>query len=662
LSLESPPHRLDVEKLVKWSQFEPAYHRLDVEKNTRLVRFIPLPHDLFAPAMLDKSIQQTAGPLHGAPKPATAPPKVEPVAVVLKEPPSGYRIGKQLLLVARVVGQNQQPLSDQAVEWTIDHNGVGEIVAFASDARIGKPGEKFLPTFARTYTAVTPQTLDPSLGGAKIEIGETWCVVEAHSAGAMLVSARIPSLATSAKGAATARLHWDHAEIQFPPRIEVQAGTEAFPIARVTTAAGGAGEPLPNYKVRCTLTEPNGAAFPGAGRAYEGETASDGSAVLPLRQEVPKVGETRANVELLGPNPLYGQPAVVLAKGTMVVSWAAPEVHLIPSGPAVAAVGEWVKLTVKGTVGNVGLAKGLRLSATAPADLVVASGNRLPSIDLGDWPPADGRPLEMQVRSDQSGSKTVRFEVRSGGHTWSSADQTIRFAAAEPALAIKAGDRWEVGVPSVLAITVKNPSEFAASGLRLRQAVPPGFRVHSAGQANIEPAALVWEIPRIDPGAEQSFECSLIPNESGKATLRAHLSGGGSPSVQAATEVATAGVVALKISLQDSADPVEVGGRVEYEVVLENQGTAPAENIVLSASMPPQMQLESASGSLLSVVKDGKLSLGPVGSLAPGGRLRCKVKVKAASVGEARFVVRLEHPSVGPNGVEEQESTVIYKP
>jgi hypothetical protein len=534
--------RLDWATMVRTVALEPRTTQLDHEGMTKLVAFVPKPKQ---PTTVEHAAAQV---------PLKEVPAVAPASLQLREVPSLLQVGKAVVLVAKVVGANGQPLADQAVEWNLDRQGVGEITTASTEARVAKPSERPWPTFARTYTAKSAYRLDAAMGGAEIGVGETWIAVESASAGGMHATVQVPGIASPTAGRAGAHFHWDRAKAVFPDAATAQAGGEAAVMTKVI--GNDADAPLPEYRVRYTLTESNGAETPSGDGVVEVESRGDGRAQAVFRQTSPKPGMTRGKIELLGRRPLSGRPAVVLASGEFAIRW------------------------------------------TAPA-ITVAS--KFPS-------------------------------------------------------------NWRLGETVVGSIVVQNKGDAAVHGLKVRQELPSGVRVVAADGAAVDPLGVTWELDRLDVGAEQDMKVSLQGTADGKRLLRAQVVGRSlAEPVAADAEVAIEGLPSLAVSIRDTADPAPAGREFDYEVVIENRGSAAARNVRVEFT-PTGLEIVSVAGSLGGTMRNGGYSPPALDELPPGGRATAKLRVRPTGAGSSRLAVRLHHPSLAGQSLEEHETTVVYTP
>src|SRR5262249_4123350 len=149
----------------------------------------------------------------------------------------------------------------------------------------------------------------------------------------------------------------------------------------------------------------------------------------------------------------------------------------------------------------------------------------------------------------------------------------------------------------------------------------------------------------------------------GKRSIKAQATGRSlTETTTASSDVVIEGTPSLGLSIKDSTDPAPVGTEFDYDVTIENHGTATARDVRVEFAPPVGLEIVSATGSLGGAVRDGRYSPPPIDELKAGGRVTARVRVKAAAAGDARLVVRLRHPSLANQVIEEFESTVVYTP
>jgi hypothetical protein len=99
-------------------------------------------------------------------------------------------------------------------------------------------------------------------------------------------------------------------------------------------------------------------------------------------------------------------------------------------------------------------------------------------------------------------------------------------------------------------------------------------------------------------------------------------------------------LVAFMIQLNDSADPVQVGGGVAYKLEIENRAPA-VENVVVSCVLDPKLKFVLGKGASPVKLVEGKLVCAPVASLAKNEKVSWEFRCKAVAAGEAEFKVEI---------------------
>jgi uncharacterized repeat protein (TIGR01451 family) len=131
--------------------------------------------------------------------------------------------------------------------------------------------------------------------------------------------------------------------------------------------------------------------------------------------------------------------------------------------------------------------------------------------------------------------------------------------------------------------------------------------------------------------------------------------------VQAEAAVEILGLPAFRLEVDDVEDPVEVGGRTSYRIVVTNQGSLPGNQVEIAAVLPPQMKLVNATGPSQYRQEGQRLIFAAVDSLPPGQQLNYNVTVEALQVGDVRFRTELRSATL-KDPVIEEESTTIWNP
>jgi uncharacterized repeat protein (TIGR01451 family) len=122
----------------------------------------------------------------------------------------------------------------------------------------------------------------------------------------------------------------------------------------------------------------------------------------------------------------------------------------------------------------------------------------------------------------------------------------------------------------------------------------------------------------------------------------------------------------------DTKNPLPVGDETSYTITVQNQGTAPVTNLVVTALVPPEMQLLQAKGAsepppadkLPKADAEGqRLPFAPLKALAPGATVQYRVFVRALRAGDVRFKVEVAADQLQAGGpVLVEQSTRVFAP
>ena len=115
------------------------------------------------------------------------------------------------------------------------------------------------------------------------------------------------------------------------------------------------------------------------------------------------------------------------------------------------------------------------------------------------------------------------------------------------------------------------------------------------------------------------------------------------------------------LSIADQTDPVRVGSRTTYQIVVTNASGMPEENVVVRVRMPSELKLERTEGDVRPgpITPDG-FSFSPIKLLRANESVRLDVEATAARRGEA--VLQVEATSDAQRTpVVQSESTEIIE-
>lgn len=182
----------------------------------------------------------------------------------------------------------------------------------------------------------------------------------------------------------------------------------------------------------------------------------------------------------------------------------------------------------------------------------------------------------------------------------------------------KAPAQASIGVPLVYEIVVTNIGQSPANGVTVSDAVPKGTDLDGTiPRAVIKEDRLTWQLGTIEPRQSSKIRIRVIPREPGSV--------GSVATVNFVSEVAAkTEIVAPKLALRLTApDRVTLGQPAEFQFEILNEGSAPAEEVVLRDILPEGF--EHADGNDLEY---------DVGVLPPGAVKRVTLRVATVKAGQ----------------------------
>jgi uncharacterized repeat protein (TIGR01451 family) len=339
---------------------------------------------------------------------------------------------------------------------------------------------------------------------------------------------------------------------------------------------------------------------------------------------------------------------------------ARPTLTIHKEGPTQAKLNESVnfKLTVTNTsnveAGNV------LVTDVLPAGLEHSSGkNRLNWI-IGKVAPRESKSVEYQVIAKATGRLCNKAIATADGGIREEAGSCVTVIEAKLRLKVLGPARRYLNLPARYEITVTNDGSAELNEVQVTGSLPAQVSFLSASDAGRSGDNQVkWTVASLPPAASRTVELILSAQSPGRlcTNVVATAEYGLSERAEACTEFA--GVPALSLNVEDSDDPVEVGGVTTYTITVRNPGSTAATNVRVTAQIPVQMELTRAAG-MSDHRRDGpKVAFNPI-TLEAGSEGRFQIEVKAARPGDVRFKVELTADQLTGGPVQQEESTTIY--
>lgn len=215
------------------------------------------------------------------------------------------------------------------------------------------------------------------------------------------------------------------------------------------------------------------------------------------------------------------------------------------------------------------------------------------------------------------------------------------------------------GREATFEITVVNRGTAAADNVVITDNLSSAVQfVNADNGGRLQGSAVVWNVGRLDVGATKSVNvtvrCDQIGLVRNVATVRYCVES------SAMCEFPIRGIPAILLECVDDPDPIEVGAKSTYTIIVTNQGNQTGTNIVVECTLPAQEEFVDAGGATAATAEGKKVVFAPLATLAPKAKAMYRVTVKGVAEGDARFRVALssdQYQSV----ITEDESTTIYE-
>ena len=142
-------------------------------------------------------------------------------------------------------------------------------------------------------------------------------------------------------------------------------------------------------------------------------------------------------------------------------------------------------------------------------------------------------------------------------------------------------------------------------------------------------------------------------------TVTAAEEGGLTKEAQAALEIF--GLPGVELLISDVGfDPAEVGKKVTYTIKVKNTGAVAANDIEITAIIPPEMKYLESKATAQATPGDKTVSFSKV-TIEPGSERNYFIDVGTLKAGDVRFRVELRAPNLAEPFFQE-ESTRIFRP
>ena len=207
-----------------------------------------------------------------------------------------------------------------------------------------------------------------------------------------------------------------------------------------------------------------------------------------------------------------------------------------------------------------------------------------------------------------------------------------------------------------------NSGTAAARSVELAAQLPPGLKFVSANNAGYydeKNHRVLWQLEELPAAEIGSVEMVVMPIALGSQQVVAAARSPDGLADQVAHVLEVEGVAALTFSVVDSEDPIEVDGVTEYVIRVGNQGTKPAADVSVTATMLGDMQPVEASGPVDHRIENLTVVFASLARLAPSEEVVFRVRARGRRAGDQRVQVQVTGADQ-QTPVTKEEVTRVY--
>jgi len=303
-----------------------------------------------------------------------------------------------------------------------------------------------------------------------------------------------------------------------------------------------------------------------------------------------------------------------------------PKLKITKVGPKTAILGTKVLYMVRVESIGTTTAKQVVVRDTLPRHLQHSSKKTLVEIPVGDMPVGAVKILPVATIAIHPGTAHNKVGAYSSNAPKVDADATTIIKRQEAKIDIRCIANAMLTNKAPVKIYAKNTGDTPLNGVVVTANVDKQLAILSSeGKPKTTGNTVVWNIAKLAPGEEKTYNMQVTAKTEGKWCISANLTTTEKVGSKSSCCTAWKGVAQLKISKTGPPTAI-LGTPVSYKIRVESVGTIAAKSVVVIDTLP--MHLEH---------KSGKRTLQyPLGDLAPKAWKEVVVTTKAIKTGTAK--------------------------
>jgi uncharacterized repeat protein (TIGR01451 family) len=500
------------------------------------------------------------------------------------------------VFIATVYDGEGNPRRKRRVEWMVE--GPGTIVEVDESGYLPGRGMKIDNKYAFSHTDYFEHCIGRGRDEFNVGPGQTWCLVSSAVEGETTVVAYCPAINDWEKNRAYAKLTWIDANLHFPPPVTTRAGGDYT----LNTTIQRASDRGVGYRVRYRIVDgPAAALTAGAGGEVSSVTeaiapvSEDGCGRVKVTQPLPVTGTNRIAIDLVKPDPDHPGQFTVVSQGETRVTWQDPRLEVAVTAPKTVAVNQEVSATYTISAPAKADSQGITLTAHVPDEMVLVSTNPKATVDestlIWSLPASTGgktQSVTAVFRPVRLASASLAADARTADGMTGHGICPVVIAEAKLLLKLEGPSSCVVGETLSFRVTVTNTGDGAATGIHVQGRFDEGLET-TAKATKVEET-----ISSLGAGQSKTITVPLVAKGNGKYGVEFSASGDGG--VSAVSKSATVDVKQIQLAISTHG-PARgyVGQEVTWQLVVRNSGDIPVNNVVVKATLPPEIDFAKAT-------------------------------------------------------------------
>ena len=337
-----------------------------------------------------------------------------------------------------------------------------------------------------------------------------------------------------------------------------------------------------------------------------------------------------------------------------------PELKVSQRAPASVLVGQQLEIEVEVSNPGTGDATGVLLQEDVPEGLEHPVGRQLDNL-IGTLRPGEVRRQLLRLRAVAPG--VVKNVIRLRGDDGLTANHSVDVKVIAPDLQVglTGPSRRYLERPAKFNLDVQNAGTAQATNVRIAAFLDRGFTFVEAGNQGIYDRgrhAVIWELASLPPGERGSIPLTLLPVQEGARAIQLEAKADLGAIAKNEHQVTVDSLAELAFSINDSADPIEVGTETTYEIKVTNSGSRADSNVQVQLQIPPGLEVLSADADAQQL-GNGVIAFTPRNQLEPNAEMVYRIKTRGRQQGThlIKAVVTSQQSNVP---VTKEESTMVY--